>query len=33
VNVYELVVNPKTARALGIKLPQSFLLQATQTIE
>lgn len=33
VNVYELVVNLKTARALGIKLPPSFLLQATQTIE
>jgi len=32
-NVYELVVNMKTARALGIKLPPSFLLQATQTIE
>lgn len=33
VNVYELVVNLNTARALGIKLPPSFLLQATQTIE
>ena len=33
VNVYELVVNLKTARALGIKLPPSFMLQATQTIE
>ena len=32
-NVYELVVNLKTARRLGIKLPQTFLLQATQTIE
>ena len=32
-NVYELVVNLKTARALGIKLPPSFMLQATQTIE
>lgn len=32
-NVYELIVNLKTARALGIKLPPSFLLQATQTIE
>ena len=32
-NVYELVVNMKTARALGIKLPPTFLLQATQTIE
>jgi len=33
VNVYELVVNLKTARRLGIELPPSFLLQATQTIE
>ena len=33
VNVYELVVNLKTARALGIKLPPAFLLQVTQTIE
>ena len=32
-SVYELVVNLKTARALGIKLPRSFLLQVTQTIE
>jgi putative ABC transport system substrate-binding protein len=32
-NVYELVVNLKTARQLGITLPRSFLLQATQTIE
>jgi putative ABC transport system substrate-binding protein len=32
-NVYELVVNMKTARALGIKLPPSFLVQVTQTIE
>lgn len=32
-NVYELVVNLKTARRLGIKLPPSFLLQATQIIE
>jgi len=33
VNVYELVVNMKTARALGIKLPPSFLVQVTQTVE
>lgn len=33
VNIYELVVNLKTARRLGIELPRSFLLQATQTIE
>jgi putative ABC transport system substrate-binding protein len=32
-SVYELVVNLKTARALGIKLPRSFMLQATQIIE
>jgi putative ABC transport system substrate-binding protein len=33
VNIYEMVVNLKTARRLGIELPRSFLLQATQTIE
>ncbi len=32
-NVYELVVNQKTARALGMTLPQIFLLQATRVIE
>lgn len=32
-SVYELVVNLKTARQLGITLPRTFLLQATQTIE
>ncbi len=32
-NVYELAVNLKTARRLGIELPPTFLLQATQTIE
>ena len=32
-NIYELVVNLKTARRLGIDLPRQFLLQATQTIE
>ena len=33
VNVYELVVNLRTARALGIKLPYSLMLQATRVIE
>lgn len=32
-NVYELVVNVKTARRLGIELPRTFLLRATRTIE
>ena len=32
-NVYDMVVNLKTARQLGITLPRSFLLRATQTIE
>ena len=33
VNVYELVVNLRTARALGIELPRSLMLQATRVIE
>ena len=33
VNVYELVVNLRTARALGIELPRSLVLQATRVIE
>ena len=32
-NVYEFVVNLRTAKALKLKLPASFLLQATRVIE
>ena len=32
-NVFEMVVNLRTAKALGIKMPQSMLLQATRVIE
>jgi putative ABC transport system substrate-binding protein len=32
-STFELVVNLRTAKALGIELPQSILLQATQVIE
>ena len=32
-NKFEMVVNLKTAAALGIKLPQTILLQATRVVE
>jgi putative ABC transport system substrate-binding protein len=31
--VWEMVINLKTAKALGIKIPQSILVQATKVIE
>ena len=33
VNVYELIVNLRTARALGIELPRALMLKATRVIE
>jgi putative ABC transport system substrate-binding protein len=32
-NKYDFVINLKTAKALGIKVPPSILLQATNVIE
>jgi putative ABC transport system substrate-binding protein len=32
-NVYDFVVNLRTARALGVVIPRSVLLQATSVIE
>jgi putative ABC transport system substrate-binding protein len=32
-NVYELVINLRTAKTLGISVPRSILLQATRVIE
>jgi hypothetical protein len=32
-NVYELVVNRRTARSFGIELPRTLMLQATRVTE
>jgi putative ABC transport system substrate-binding protein len=32
-SAYDLVINPRTARALGLQIPQALRLQATRVIQ
>jgi ABC-type uncharacterized transport system substrate-binding protein len=32
-SIYEMLINGKTAKALGLKIPNSILVQATKVIE